>query len=162
MTAAWKKISMDGGFPFHEEGKDAFGKPVETPSEQTNLPVRRTAMKTNWPAFGMAYLILAKHGTGEQPCGLRSPPAGTTVTAAVHLQRCHKPKRRNGGGARGRRGGASTFTAGPHAGTRIGLVLGFLLEARASRAEDGPSPGYPIPCAECALGQYRPDVARVS
>jgi len=46
-----EKISMDG-VSFHEEGKDAFGKPVE---HQVNKRIysqfQENSMKTNWPAL---------------------------------------------------------------------------------------------------------------
>ena len=62
-----EKIAMDG-VSFHEVGQGRVRKTRGAPSEQeTLLQCRRTAMKTNWPAYRIGCLILAsiwrEHGS---------------------------------------------------------------------------------------------------
>ena len=72
-----EKIAMDG-VSFHEVGQGCVRQASGTASKQENLlQCRRTAMKTNWPAFRNGCLILASVVLGASPCSRRrrSPPA---------------------------------------------------------------------------------------
>ena len=79
-----EKIGMDS-VSFHEIGKDAFGKASGAPGKQENLlQCRRTAMKTNWPAFRIGCLIVASMMLGGTRRQLAAQaPAGASTNAAV-------------------------------------------------------------------------------
>src|SRR5208282_6682719 len=129
------------------------------PSKQENLlQCRRTAMKTNWPAFRCGCLILSSAVLGASPMLAQSQePAGATATSAVisSVAITQAPQRASVRvEGEGRLDVRASRMQNPER-----LVLDF---SGARLAVDRTViPGVSEPVRDVRLGQYRPNVARV-
>src|SRR5208283_5467329 len=122
------------------------------------LQCRRTAMKTNWPAFRCGCLILASVALGASSATLRGQDAAAAPSSAAVISSVALTQDTQRAAVRVE--GAGRFDV--HA-ARMQNPERLVLDFAGARmgVQKSSIPGVAAPVREVRLGQYRPDVARI-